>query len=43
MMERDYGHTKADLLFFMDAQDYEAELLAVDHEEHWLFLPKETK
>jgi FkbM family methyltransferase len=41
MMERDYGHTKADLLFFMDAQDYDAELLAVDHEHHYAFFPKE--
>ncbi len=41
MMERDYNHSREDLLFFMDAQDYEAELLAVDHEEHWFFTPKE--
>ena len=42
MMERDYNHSREDLLFFMDAQDYEAELLAIDHEEHWFFTPKET-
>lgn len=40
MMERDYQHTKADLLFFMDECGYEAELLAIDHEEHWFFTPK---
>ncbi len=40
MMERDYQHTKADLLFFMDECGYQAELLAIDHEEHWFFTPK---
>lgn len=42
MMERDYGHTKEDLLFFMDDCGYDAELLAVDHEHHVFFSPKET-
>jgi len=40
MCERDYGYTKEDILFFMDDCEYEAELLAVDHEEHWFFTPK---
>lgn len=43
MMVRDYGQDKSDLLFFMDDCGYEAELLAVDHEEHWIFTSKVTK
>lgn len=42
MMERDYKQTKEDLLFFMDDCGYKAELLAVDHEEHYIFVPKEV-
>lgn len=40
MALRDYGHTREDILFFMDDCGYEAELLAVDHEHHILFTPK---
>lgn len=39
MLERDYGKTKEDLLFFMGSLGYEAELLAVDHEHHYMFSP----
>lgn len=35
-----YNDTKASLLTFMDQMLYEAELLATDHEEHWLFTPR---
>lgn len=41
MCERDYGYTKEDILYFMDDCGYEAELLAVDHEEHWFLTPKD--
>lgn len=34
-----YGHTKDQLMDYMDSFGYMAELLAIDHEEHWLFLP----
>lgn len=40
MMLRDYGHTKAELLFFMEDQGYDYELLAVDHESHYFLYPK---
>lgn len=39
LMARDYGHDKIDLLDMMQDLGYRADLLAVDHEEHWLFLP----
>lgn len=32
-----FHDTKDSLLLFMDQMNYDAELLAVDHEEHWLF------
>jgi hypothetical protein len=35
-----YDQTKEDVLFFMDSCGYDAELLAIDHEEHWIFTPK---
>lgn len=34
-----YQLTRDDLLTFMADHDYRAELLAIDHEEHWLFRP----
>ena len=40
LIERNYNATREDVLWFMDDCGYEAELLAVDHEEHWLFTPK---
>lgn len=41
MMERDYQHTKQELLDFLENEcGYELELLAIDHEEHWQGLPK---
>lgn len=36
-----YGLTREDLLAFMRAHGYRCEQLAIDHEEHWLFWPKE--
>lgn len=42
LMERDYGHSPADLHLYMADLDYEPTWLATDHEEHWLFTPKET-
>lgn len=35
-----FNDTKENLLLFMDQMKYSAELLAVDHEEHWLFTPR---
>lgn len=37
LMARDYNSTDTDLHTFMSSLGYRAELLAVDHEEHWLF------
>lgn len=36
-----YGHTKDNLLSLMQIIDYDPVFLATDHEEHWMFLPKE--
>lgn len=36
-----YGTTRLDLLRHMQARDYICRWLATDHEEHWLFHPKE--
>lgn len=36
-----YDLTREDLLRFMWELDYRSEILAVDHEEHWLFWPDE--
>jgi len=38
-MSEQYGHTPKDLNDYMEAAGYVGELLAVDHEEHWLYLP----
>lgn len=40
LAERDYGTTTDDLLSFADDFDYDAELLAVDHEHHYLLTPR---
>lgn len=37
---KDYHDTKESLLLFMEQMEYNAEHLATDHEEHWLFLPR---
>lgn len=42
-MVNDYGYTKEDLLFWMDSLGYEAELLAIDHEHHYVFWHPEGK
>lgn len=42
-MEKDYGYTKEDLLFWMHELGYEAELLAIDHEHHYSFWHPEGK
>jgi FkbM family methyltransferase len=34
------GVRSADVCEFMDGQGYDYELLAVDHEEHWMFTPR---
>lgn len=39
LMERDFGHTKRELKEFMMGCGYDADLLEIDHEEHWLFRP----
>ena len=41
LMERDYGATPDELHEYMTDLDYVGTHLATDHEEHWLFLPKE--
>jgi len=35
-----YLDKKENLLLFMEQMEYDAELLAVDHEEHWMFTPR---
>jgi FkbM family methyltransferase len=35
-----YGYTDADVHKFMDECGYDAELLASNHEEHWLYTPR---
>jgi FkbM family methyltransferase len=40
LMERDFGHTPAQLHAFMADLGYSGELLEIDHEEHHLFLPE---
>jgi len=40
LLTRDYDTTKEDVLFFMDECGYDAELLAIDHEMHVKFTPK---
>ena len=41
LMERDYQQDAAELHAMMERFDYVGELLAVDHEEHWFYRPKE--
>lgn len=41
LLERNYDATKEDLLFFMDDCGYETELLAIDHEWHFAFWPRD--
>lgn len=41
MLESLYGQSKEDVLFFMDDCGYDCEILAVDHETHAFFTPKE--
>lgn len=40
LMERDFGQAKQELLDLMDRRRYDGTLLEIDHEEHWLFLPR---
>jgi len=39
-MEDTFGQTDTQLHDYMDDHDYEGKLLAIDHEEHWLFTPE---
>lgn len=39
-MDDTHGDTPEELQAFMSELGYEAEHLATDHEEHWLFSPK---
>lgn len=41
LIEKNYGHRPEDIHGFMEALGYSAELLAIDHEEHFLYRPKE--
>lgn len=40
LMARDYGHDPVALFDLMAEHRYDATLLAIDHEAHWLFTPK---
>lgn len=40
LMERDHNTTRERFLTFMERQDYVAEFLDVDHEEHYVFRPR---
>lgn len=40
-MADQYGHTKEQVLDMMIAAQYDPVFLATDHEEHWMFLPRE--
>lgn len=37
LMERDYGTTKKDISLLLSELGYKAELLGIDHEEHWYY------
>lgn len=41
LMERNFGHDHRDLHHFMHAFDYDGEYIHTDHEQHWLFTPKD--
>jgi len=37
---KEFGDSKEDLLGWIERRGYTCELLATDHEEHWLCTPK---
>ncbi len=41
MIQVDYGYTTVSVLQYMALHDYRAQLLAIDHESHFFFWPKE--
>lgn len=43
LMERDYGHTREQVIEFMFSRGYDHKHLATDHEEHWVFTHRDGK